>query len=264
MAGAQDERERLRQALSVDRSLLVQRWMEHLEKLSWSMPDRQAVAGPLEQRCLNFLNCLHAALADHGELSTGSVELREPIQVLSFTAGWLAGAGTPIGTAVNLCFALERALATRLPDFIEALVVAVSEAYAAGLSQSSRAKHRDIIEKSQVVCLLDDKLPCLFLVADPDQQALNEAIGRAMTLVVMRNASVLILDASGLVAPGQVLPQALRLLAEQRENPPTTIIVSAISAALVRALEESPMRSAKVLGFEQLREAIAIARTLSN
>ena len=98
--------------------------------------------------------------------------------------------------------------------------------------QHARAVHREIIEKSQVVVSFGDRLPCLFLVGDPDRQALDEAVGRMMMMAAMQEARRVIVDVSSLSAPEGTLPDALSVLADHCGEPAPEVLLSGVPAAL--------------------------------
>ena len=241
MLQTMDQRQNLQQLVQTiqqQQPQLVTNWMDAMARRSWNLrallrpsprqpdqPSPQTSAMPgttgiplkpelLEQRCLHFLNTLAEAITARGALEMGAAEFREPVQALSFTAGWMAGKGLGIADAVALVNALADTLGPEPGALYQTMMVVVTEAFMAAVEQNAHVRYRDAMERSQLVCALNLRLPCLFLVGDPDRRALDEALGRVKMLAVMREAPVVLVDGSGLIHPDRALGQAMPLLAE--------------------------------------------------
>lgn len=246
--------EQLRAALGDGRGEIVDRWMDATRERAWQLRGRP-LDPQLRERAAAALEALAEALQATDELALGAPVFRESIQRFSFLAGWMAGAAKSISAAVALCHALRDVLGVSAPYLYDALVVVVGEAYAAGIEQAAQAKHRQIIEKSQVVCILREGVVGLFLVGDPDREALDDAVGRLMMLAVMRNAKVVLLDASGLLTT-KPLPLAVGFVAEHREAlARREVLLSGIAPETVEELTVGS--SLKLQGFERLDFALA-------
>jgi hypothetical protein len=272
----------LAQALQ-QRAAVLERWMEALRRRSWALARAKAAAegGPVpmqvvRDRAQAFLDGLAEAVRGEprrgegrggeprsGEgragpaLEVGSPAFREPIQILSFTAGWLAGRGLPVGDALALVHGLEEALGlSQLRAFFEALALTVTEAFCAALGQREQARFRDAMEKSQLCCTLHPRLPCLFLVGDPDLQALDDALGRLLMLAVMREAPAFIIEGSALFRPEPVFRSVVERLADEKRVTATGILAG-LSPELIEKLREGPGRNLSL--HEQLPEAMAEA-----
>ena len=243
-----------------DLAAVQARWIEMLVQRSWKLRQAAQSAGRngptilqlLQDRCLTFLEALSAAMTDSSVLAIGAPEYREAVQHLSFAAGWMAGVGLPISDAVALAQSLQECLTSGGPDagsppprrepptsterFFQALMIVVTEAYAASLDQRALAKYRDAMEKSQLVCDLHPQLPFLFLVGDPDRHALEDAVGRVMMLAAMREASVVVVDGAGLIWPDRVLPEAVAIIEEHGRSAGVKVIFSGVPASLRRGL----------------------------
>ena len=219
---------------------VLSRWMDVLRQRSWklrSLQDGDDTLELLRERCRHFSSTLGEALRTADTLATGSPVFREAVQSLAFTAGWMAGAGLPVTDAVALVHALEEVLGPApRPRFFQSLLVVVAEAFASSLVQRERARHRDAMEKSQVVCDLHQRLPCLFLVGDPDRQALEDAAGRVMMLAAMREAGVVLVDGSALLVPESVLPVACSILAEHGEAAAVRVVMGGVPPAVAREM----------------------------
>ncbi|MBK6849548.1 MAG: RsbRD N-terminal domain-containing protein [Proteobacteria bacterium] len=208
--------EALRVALAADRSALVERWLEAAAARSWHLRTAPACRVELRAHCAAVLDALAEGLAQASSLATGAAALREPLQRLSFVAGWIAGQPWPIGAVVALAQALREVLS--LPSALaDDLVLVVTEAYSCGLRDQALARRRELLMKSQVVCLLRPSLVALWLVGDPDHAALDDALGRWLMLAVIHDAGHLLLELSAACDPATVLEGALRRLAEQPE-----------------------------------------------
>lgn len=249
----------LRQALAGDHQDLSWRWVDAVVSRTWQLRSEDALVPQLRERCANVLEAMALSINDAPSHQLGAPEWRETLQRLSFVSGWMAGADLPISTAPALCFALRDAVGGEPCRFYEDLTLVAVEAYNAGIKQQAAARHRQIVEKSQVVCLLGDKLPCLFLVADPDRQALDDAVGRLMMLAVVRDASAFIVDAAGLVDAEHTLREALPILADHRKHPPPRLLLSSVTPALHKRLRDVE-QPAQVLAFQELGEALSAAR----
>ncbi|MFH1131935.1 MAG: hypothetical protein V1754_11410 [Pseudomonadota bacterium] len=252
---------KLKAALNQNLEELVERWMPLAMRYSWHLRRETPKLFQLKNRCHVFLEALRKALDGVEVLEVGGAELREPVQLLSFAAGWMAGERFPIGSAVALVFALQEILGSVALPFFHSLNIVVSEAYAAGVEQKARSYHRDVIEKSQVVCLLEVDLPCLFLVGDPDRQALDDAIGRLMMMVVMRDAFALIVDVSGLFTQEKTLSLLFPILRDHSNERKPRIMLSGITPTLAKSLGENASIPS-VSMHEELLDAMAEFRTL--
>jgi hypothetical protein len=253
------ELEQLRQAIARDARALTDAWVAAIVRRSWPLQGQAPQVAQLRERCGAILDALGTVLAGRPPLELGAPEWREPLHLFAFTAGWMAGAELPIGAVVGLCHGLRELVgAASAAPFFDGLLVATSEAYVAGVRPQRAAAHRAVIARSQVVCLLDERLPCLFLVGDPDRQAIDDAVARLITLAVMRQADAVIVDASGLIAPEAVLPEALRILADHRQDPPPRVLVSTVAEGLVERLRVVEGPSGRAV-FGRFEDAVAAA-----
>ena len=197
------------------------------------------------------MESLARALKDADSLALGEPIFREPIQHFAFLAGWMAGADLPISAAVALCHGL-REVTGDVGVFYDWLVVVVAEAYSAGVEQAAEARHRQIIEKSQVVCALAERVVALFVVGDPDREALDDAIGRLMMLAVMRDARAIIIDAAGLLDHERLF-LATSFVAEHRQAlARRQVMISGVSPELGGQLAEQsklPLEHFECLDF---------------
>jgi len=266
LAAMPDDVKILLAGLEAGRDTLLARWREELLRRSWSLRRMHACAAPdaggrpsfelLQERCGLFLEALAQGLRGAHALEIGAPEYREPVQILSFTAGWMAGSGMTVTDALALVHSLQEVLPAPR-EFFQALALVVSEAHCAALSQNAQARYRDAMEKSQLVCTLHPSLPCLFLVGDPDLQALDDAMGRLMMLVVMREAPALIVDGSGLFHPERVLRDVLSLLSKRSAELPAQVCVSGLTPEMLRELRG--VTSARVSMHETMQGALAVA-----
>ena len=193
----------IKTVLQGDLPPIVQRWLTLSGRICWQLSDGMAT-GQLRTRAHSFLQALQRAVSDADDLGLGGVEYREAVQHLSFLAGWMAGQGFPISASIALCHGLRELLSssevtTNGQIFFRGLVIVVAEAHCAAQRQKSQAWHRQMIEKSQVVCFVRRDVVALFLVGDPDTQALDDAVGRLAMAAIMKDATSLVVDASGLV-----------------------------------------------------------------
>jgi len=268
-----DERDpgQLGRLIEQDQSMILENWMAAFCHRSWrargasggstrpsnpgstaleQKPDR--VMALLRERCDHLLSALGSGLAQLERPSPGAPELREPIQLLSFTAGWMAGVGFHAGDALALVQALGSALGPRLDQgLFEALEVTASESHQAAMGQAAEARYRDAMGKAQVVCSLGDARPCLFLVGEPDRPALDDAIGRLMTLAIMRGAKKVLVDCATLASPEQILPDLVEILLGYLEEIRMEAVVSTLPEELTgprRALEEAGVILAPDIG----------------
>jgi hypothetical protein len=254
---------RLALTIEADRELLG-RWMDELLVRCWTLRGRTVEGGraPLEllrDRCAVFLETLVEGLKGASSLEIGTAAFREPVQILSFTAGWMAGDGLAVTDALALVHSLQAVLDGPPLAFFQGLAVVVGEAYAAAMRQKAQARYRDAMEKSQLVCLLHSSLPCLFLVGDPDLQAVDDALGRLMMLAVMREAPAVIVDGSGLFYPDKVL-RDICALAHRVAELPVQVCVSGASPSLARELNGAPTAHLSVHELTQGALAAAAGR----
>jgi hypothetical protein len=248
----------VQQRILGDLDALRRRWVELLCQRSWRLRSNDATTttnGPsllerLEDRCQTLLESLDASLAGAQAeaqggaplLATGAAEYREVVQHLSFTAGWMAGEGLPISDGVVLVQTLQESLDLAAHDpatqarFFQGLMVVVTESYAASLDQRAHAHYRDAMEKSQLVCDLHPRLPFLFLVGDPDRQALEDAVGRVMMLAAMREAPAVVVDAAGLIWPDRVLPEAAGIIAEHAQAAGVVVTLAGVTPAVSKEI----------------------------
>jgi len=175
----QTELERLRQVVGDGDAEVLERWLDAAAGHCWQLaPPR--LFGELKDRAQPVLVALARGLASADTLEVGGPELREAFQHFSFLSGWMAGAELSISATVALCLGLRDLAGGDIGPLDEALVTTVVEAFAVGLRQSAKAHHRQVVEKSQVVVMLPGATSVLFLVADPDRHALDDAVGRLM------------------------------------------------------------------------------------
>jgi hypothetical protein len=248
----------------IEEGALLSRWLELLRRRSWKLRrtgDADTMA-QLRERCAHFLRALAEALEITDGLEVGAPVFREAVQSLSFTAGWMAGATLPVTDAVALVYALEEVLGWRQPRFFQSLMVVVTEAFSASLVQREHAHHRDVMEKSQVVCDIHQRLPALFLVGDPDRQALEDAAGRVMMLAVMRDARVVLVDGSALLAPEVVFPVACPMLVEHAQAASVRVVVGGVSPLLARELRGAAKGT--LVFVETFAEAMTAAMEAGN
>lgn len=206
----------LRKALSADLSLVHARWMDESIRRCWQLRQRPELAQELRNRCEFILQALADAVADSPRLQVGDQRFREPVKLLSFVAGWLVGVDLPIGAGIALCHGLQAALNDESHTFFQQLEVAVAESYVAGQREKAHARHKQVIKKSQVVCMLPNATAALVVVGDPGRETLEDAVGRLMMLALMRAARYLLVDVSTLSHPETVLPKLFELLAAHR------------------------------------------------
>jgi hypothetical protein len=265
---------RLTRKITDDPGSLVQRWLKALSQRSWALrgilqagaPEGGAGAGSvvtralLSQRCEHFLETLAQGLRTSERPELGTPQFREAVQSLSFTAGWMAGAGVRVADTVALVHSLQEVLEGALEDMGEALVAVVSEAYMAAVEQQAQVRYRDTIEKCQLVCALSSRLPGLFLVGDPDRRALDDAIGRLMMLALMREAPVVLVDGSGLLAVEQSLPEAIRILLDYNRETDLRVVICGVPAALKRTLVEAHRQGLSM--YEEFAEGLHEAAPL--
>jgi hypothetical protein len=241
----------LRQHIGDGTGAIVDRWLAAARRRCWQL---RVTRHPeqLRHRAAACLESLALSLKGADSLALGDAIFREPIQHFSFFAGWMAGVDLPVSAAVSLCHGL-REVTVDGGAFYDWLVVVVAEAYVAGVEQAAEARHRQLIEKSQVVCILREGVVGLFLVGDPDREALDDAIGRLMMLAVMRDACVIVLDASGLADVDQRMSLAVSFVAEHRQALATReVLLSGVSESLGEDLAQRvdlPLRSFDRLDF---------------
>ena len=209
--------EEMRSALATGTNGVLDRWMHQTRSLCWQLSGADESLQELRDRCGVFLEALMESVQCASKLELGSTEFREPIKVLSFTAGWMAGVGMPIGAGIALCQALPAALNVSPGEPFESLAMVVAEAYSAGQREQALARHRQIIRKSQVVSMLGEHLAGLILVGDPDKEALEDAVGRLMMLVVMRRPTCVLVDAANALKGERAAREVLQMLCAHTE-----------------------------------------------
>ena len=265
---------------------LLERWMDRLATRSWNLrgeltaPAQESTPEPgphpeapaarrmsipitpdlLRQRCQHFLQTLAEAISANGALEMGAPHFREPVQVLSFTAGWMAGGGLPIADAVALVDTLSEVLGPEPALLYQGMMVVVTEAYMAAVEQQAEIRYRDAMEKSQLVCSLSTDLPALFLVGDPDRRAMDEALGRVKMLTVMRQSPVVLVDTSGLIHPDRVLPELMPMMLEYFDDGPDEVVLSGVAPGLRPALVEAERQGISI--HEHMPPALAEAAGL--
>jgi hypothetical protein len=208
----------LRHMLATDSALLAERWIAEASRRCWHLRQQPDLSEELRDRCEGFLVSLAEVLADSPDLLLGAPRFREPLKRLSFVAGWLEGVDLPIGAGLALCHGLQAILHDISHPFFQNLQLAVAESYVVGQRQRASARHRQLMKKCQVVCMLNEAVAALILVGDPDREALEDAVGRLMMLALMRAAQTLLLDFSTVMNLDQVAPKAMDLLAGHREG----------------------------------------------
>lgn len=286
MIGAMKDLQQLATDLQRRQQELIERWMEALATRSWNLRtalDRPPDTAPasahearlgdvledkrrsgipfnpdlLRQRCQHFLQTLAEAITHNGALEMGAPEFREPVQVLSFTAGWMAGGGLGIADTVALVNALADVLGPEPARLYQTMMVVVTEAFMAAVEQKAEVHYRDVMEKSQLVCSLATNLPALFLVGDPDRRALDEAMGRVKMLAVMRQAPAVLVDCSGLIHLDRALPELVVVMQDYFDDGPEVVVLAGVVPGLMRSLEQAKLQGISV--HEHLPPAMAEA-----
>lgn len=263
--GEENELGRLANEFGQDLEGTLTRWMHALDRRSWILnpllePDDSAgeddedISRLVRDRCGHILESLSVAFRRATRLEVGAPEFREAIQYLSFTAGWLAGAGLSITDAVALVHALQETMGSKEDAFFQSLLVVVVEAFSSSLDQKAQAVHRDAMEKSQLVCELHPRLPALFMVGDPDRHAVDDAVGRLMMLATMREASCVIVDVSGLIFAEDTSPGIIEILAEYGQAASVKVLLSGLVPSMHRRL--STARDDTFLINETLMESM--------
>jgi hypothetical protein len=242
---------------------VVSRWVDGVARRSWTLQRQGEIQDgemePLDliqKRCRQFLAALDKALEGASDLEVGAPAFRESVQILAFTAGWMAGSGMRITDAVSLVHSLREALGCpEHQPFFESLTVTVTESFCASLEQRAQARYREAMEKSQLVCDLHPQLPVLFLVGDPDRHGVEDAVGRVMMLAAMHEAKAVVVDSSGLIWPETLLVEAHQILAEHGEAARVKVFLSGVTPALNSELPEHSVISV----HEHLTGAITTA-----
>jgi hypothetical protein len=255
---------------------LLSEWLERIRLRGWILRGPspagtpEQVAEVLRERCRHVLRTLGQAVADASCFEPGSPCFREPVQSLAFTAGWMAGVGLAVTDAIALVHALEdvlvRAAAEAGPPiphpFFESLALVVSEAYCAAIQQRAQARYRDAMEKVQLVTTPHHRLPCLFLVGDPDLQALDDAIGRLMMLAVMHEAKAVVVDGTGLFQNEQVMGSVLALVLDDSRELPARVVLVGAAPGLGREVDRTGAGE-RVSLHETLATALEEAASIS-
>ncbi len=255
-------------AMLLQSETLLSEWLERVRRKGWSLRAGRPGGEPgqvmdvLRERCRHVLRTLAQAVADTGAFEAGSASFREPVQSLAFTAGWMEGAGLAVTDALALVHALEEVLLDAAADagppiphpFFEALAQAASEAYCAAIQQRAHARYRDAMEKAQLVASPHPRLPCLFLVGDPDLQALDDAIGRLMMVAMMSEAKAVVIDGTGLLEHERVMGSVLELLLDDSRALPTRFVLVGAATAMRAEVARSGAGD-RVALFETLAEA---------
>ena len=249
----------LPQALAGDREGVIDRWLEAAAARCWQLRTAADQLVQLRARAQVALDALATSIAFAPDFALGSSAYREPVQLFSFLAGWMAGVKFPVGAALALCHGLGDALGRDPERVYQHLAVVVTEAYALGLAETAHARHRAIIEKSQVVCSLGEGIVGLFLVGDPDHEALDDAVGRLMMLAVMRDARGIILEVSSLQNGDVALSTALRFLGEHRQAlGQRPVFVSGLATPFAAGLASGG--KLRIRCFEGLEQSLAALR----
>lgn len=269
------ELQQLAAVIQQQRTELAGRWVAELERRSWVL--RAACREPadsgeggrsnarrpgpltprlLTQRCEHFLEALSAALSVAPRLEVGAPEFREPLQVLSFAAGWMAGVGFGVGDALALVQALEAVLGPELTHFYQALLVVVAEAFLAAVAQQATVRYRDAVQRCQLVLSLGEGLPALFLVGDPDRQAVDHAVGRLLMLATMRGARTVCVDLSGISLAEAPLGEVLQILFDYLADGRWALLLCGLPEPLRRTLE--PPAGLNLTLCDGLEQALAL------
>lgn len=245
---------------------LLSHWLDRVRRRSWTLRGREGqLLDVLRERCGHVLRMLAQATVEATAFEAGAARFREAVQSLAFTAGWMEGVGLAVTDAVALVHALEEVLGEAAASgppiphaFFEALEIVVSEAYCAALQQRGQARYRDAMEKSQLCALPHPRLPCLFLVGDPDLQALDDAIGRLMMLAVMCEARAVVIDGTGLFQNEPVMRSVLSLVLDESRSPPAHVVLCGAAPSLADEVVRSGA-SERVSLHEALAAALAEA-----
>jgi nucleotide-binding universal stress UspA family protein len=115
------------------------------------------------------------------------------------------------------------------------------------------------MEKCQLVLELHPRLPMLFMVGDPDRQAVDDAVGRVMMLAAMREAPLVVVDVSDLMYAEEVVPQAAEVLSEHSRAASVRVLLSGAAPAVREAVRERHGQALTVYDTvnEAMREATA-------
>jgi hypothetical protein len=242
-------------------------WMKELRCRSWSLRRPPTSASGLSltllrERCRLFLGALIEALRLAPAQEIGAPEFREPVQILSVLASWIACSGGTFTDAVAVIHGLRAVWATLTEEMFQSLVVVMGEAFCATVEQQAQSHFRDAMSRSQVVCAPHPRLPCLFLVGDPDRQVLDDALERLLTLGCMRDAATLLIDVSGLLSPERTVAQLCEQLEAAHLKLPCRLILAGLSPKLMDELTRR--RLEQVTCHEDLSTALAEAAGWAN
>ncbi|MCB9555467.1 MAG: hypothetical protein H6707_05135 [Deltaproteobacteria bacterium] len=237
---------------------LLARWRSEFATRAW-LPGPVGVQARarLDDLMDAIVEALQRSAASSQVVALGQPEWREPLQQLSFVAGWMAGEGLPVSAALLLCKTLRDALGVGDKAWFEQLEAVVVDAHSFSQRDRAQLEHNRVVARAQVLCLIEPRLPLLFVVADPDRQALHEVIGRLMTVVATRACPTVVVDVSAAMSPEQALSDTLTLLAEY-DGVPEVLLCGVAEPVAARAAAAG--RRLSLVYCEQLAAALERGR----
>ncbi len=224
------------QAIFKDPETHLQLWLRAVEKRAWTLHLDSATSkvslAELRPSCAKFLVTFSKAILAAPALELGALEFREPIQTLTFMAGWMAGKGATLTDVLGLVHGLNDIMSGPLHLF-QAIEVAVGEAFTVAIRQKEYDHYTEVTAKSQLVFALHSQLPCAFLVGEPDRWALEDVIGRLLMLALMHGTPVIVVDVSGVVSPEMIIERLLTLLSRENREVTAHAILSGLPPRLI-------------------------------
>jgi hypothetical protein len=175
-------------------------------------------------------DALAVALVDDGELRPGHAGTRDLEQGCAFIGARLATSGAVGFDVAAVITALRDAVAEfaaadlhpALERLFEWLVILALDAFSSATRRSIEERAAEQLEIGTPVLMVTPELPALILVGEPPPAVLDAILARALMAVIAASARVLIVDASGLAAPGR--PELLRALRRWCESKSLTLV----------------------------------------
>jgi hypothetical protein len=198
------------------RKKLLQKWLELIQ----SDPIFRPSGEPLEQLaflCERFVDAFVEALASP-PWDSSLPAFRDTVKAISVIGGWLAESRAPASWPIVMLRSLREAVrltvgprgaGEEMIELVTQLMASAAETYAMTVRMNLHESHQEVLRRATPILRIQDDLPILVLVGDPEPPIIGEAFDRLLVEMVRADGPGAIVDLSCLVEKGAALLRCL-------------------------------------------------------